>query len=122
MPTSTQTYLETDGKAVNVQLSYTVSKDDVAYVEQWLGIAQHSGGSGDYIALAIDERVYQFTVPAALAVAKGDTVYITTASVTGTHLPPDAAYSKTAAAGKIALFKATTAQDANNVVTGKLLN
>lgn len=120
MATSLLTHLESDGKALQVTLSYPTENGAVAYVEGWLGISQQSGNSGDMIALEIVSREWQFSVPTALAVAKGETVYVDTAAV-DTHTPPDAAYSKTAGSGKIALFKATSAQDANDVVTGILL-
>lgn len=111
------TYLESDGKAVNVTLSYTTKANSVAYVEGWLGITQASGDSGEVVALACDDREYQFTVPAGLSVAKGAIVYITVATVTG-HIPDDEAYTTTVGSGKVAFFKATAAKDANNVVTG----
>lgn len=120
MPTGMDTYKESDGKAVTVTLEYTVNNYQVAVVENWLGVTMASGDSGDMVALqtAIEER--QFVVPADLDVAKGDTVYITLATVTG-HTPDDEAYTKTAGAGKVALFKATSDQDESNIVTGILL-
>jgi predicted RecA/RadA family phage recombinase len=114
------TYLESDGKAVNVALTYTVAKGQLVVVENWLGIASDDGSSGDTIALSIDEREYQVTVPSGLAVAKGDKIYIEVADLTG-HIPDDTAYSTTAGAGKVAFFKATAAKDSNHVVTGKML-
>jgi plastocyanin len=120
MPAGDMTHLESDGNSVNVTLSYTVAAHEVALVEGWLGIAAQSGDSGSSIALQVDTREYQFTVPAALSVAKGDTVYITVATLTG-HKPQDAAYTTSSGAGKVPLFKATAAKDANHVVTGKLL-
>lgn len=114
------TYFESDGKAVNVLLSATVEKNMVAVVEGWVGITGASGDSGDYVALSVDDREYQFTVPSTLDVAKGDIVYIEVADVTG-HIPDDTAWSVTAGAGKVALFKATSAKDANDVVTGIML-
>lgn len=116
----TVSHFESDGKAVNVALSYTVGKGAVALVEGWLGVAGSSGDSGDQIALAVDDREYQFSVPAGLAVAKGAIVYITVATLTG-HIPDDEAYTTTAGAGKIAFFKATAAKDATNMVTGIML-
>lgn len=111
---------ESDGKAVDVSLLYTVAKDAVIYVEGWLGLAGSSGDSGDEIALVADDREYQFVVPAGLAVAKGAIVYITVATITG-HYPDDEAYTTSAGAGKLAFFKATAAKDANNVVTGTMI-
>lgn len=120
MVTGADTYFESDGKSVNVTLIATVVKDQVAVVEGWLGITGSDGDSGDTIALIADNREYQFTVPTALDVAKGDIVYITVADLTG-HTPDDTAYTKTAGAGKVAFFKATSDQDDNDVVTGIML-
>lgn len=113
-------FFESDGKAVNVLLTATVAKGAVIVAQGWVGLAGQNGVSGDTIALIADDREYQFKVPAALAVAKGDIVYITVATITG-HYPDDEAYTKAAGAGKVALFKATAAQDANNIVTGVML-
>lgn len=118
--TGAQTYHESDGKAVEVTLTATVAKDQVAYVQGWLGLVTKDGVSGENTNLTIDEREYQFTVPSALAVAKGDIVYIDVTDLTG-HTPDDSAYSKTAGSNKIRLFKATAAQDGNNMVTGIML-
>jgi hypothetical protein len=114
------TRFESDGKAVNVTLTAAVIKGQVAVVEGWLGIAGENGAIGDTIALICDDREYQFMVPAALPVVKGDTVFVTIATVTG-HTPQDAAYTTAAGAGKLALFKATAAKAANNMVTGIML-
>lgn len=117
----TPTYFESDGKAVNVLLDKgDVVKGAVIVAEGWVGLAGSNGDSGDYIALVADNREYQFKVPAGLAVNKGDIVYITVATVTG-HYPDDEAYSTSAGAGKIALFKATANKDVNNIVTGIML-
>lgn len=115
-----KTYFESDGKAVNVTLTATVAKGALAVVDGWVGIAGSSGDSGDEIALIADDREYQFLVPAGLAVNKGDIVYITVATVTG-HYPDDEAYTTSAGAGKVALFKATADKDDNDVVTGIML-
>ena len=120
MAAGDKTYLDNDALAVNVTLSATVKKDDLVVVQGWVGIAGSDGISGQTIALSIDLRAYQFTVPAGLAVAKGQIVYLTVADLTG-HKPNDAAYTTAAAAGKVALFRAMEAKDANNVVVGKFL-
>jgi plastocyanin len=114
------TFFESDGKAVDVSLLYTVGKGEVAVVEGWLGIAGASGDSGDEIALIVDDREYQFEVPAALSVSKGDIVYLEVADVTG-HTPDSTAWGTTAGSGKIAFFKATADVDANDIVTGIML-
>ena len=115
-----KTYFESDGKSVDVDLLYTVLKGQVIVADGWTGVAAGSGDSGDSIALIADDREYQFLVPAGLAVAKGAIVYVTVATVTG-HYPDDEAYTTSAGAGKVALFKATAAKDANNIVTGIML-
>lgn len=117
------TYFEGDGKSVTVTLSYATPNNQVAYVSQWLGITAQSGASGDSVALTVDHREYQFTVPAGLTVNAGDVVYIDTSdsSLSSAHVPGDAAYSTSAGSNKVALFKATAAKDGNNVVTGILL-
>lgn len=115
-----QTYQESDGKSVEVNLRYTVENKQVAYVDAFLGITMASGDSGDAINLNIDDREYQFTVPTALAVAKGDIVYVDVTDLTG-HTPDSTAYAKAAGSNRIRLFKATAAQDANDMVTGILL-
>lgn len=114
------TFFESDGKAVNVDLLNTVVKGQVAVVDGWAGITGQSGDSGDEIALIADNREYQFEVPSGLSVDKGDIVYLELADVTG-HTPDDSAYTTTAGAGKVAFFKATADKDANDIVTGILL-
>lgn len=114
------TYLESDGKGVNVDLLYTVTKNQVAYVDGFLGIILDDGDSGDTVAINTDKREYQITVPTALAVSKGDTIYIDVTDLTG-HTPDSTAYYKTAEANTVAFMKATQDQDANDVVTGILL-
>lgn len=112
---------ESDGKAVNVTLDAgDVVKGAVIVAEGWVGIAGEDADSGDTLALIADDREYQFKVPAGLAVAKGQIVYITVATVTG-HYPDDEAYTTSAGAGKVALFKATDDKWANNVVPGIML-
>lgn len=114
------TYIESDGKSFEVNLLYTVAAGQVAVVDGWVGIIEVGGVSGDAVAMNVDQREYQWTVPSSLSVAKGATVYITIATVTG-HKPDDAAWTTSAGAGKIALFKATKAKDSNNIVRGIML-
>jgi hypothetical protein len=113
-------YFESDGKAVNVDLLYEVAKGSVIVAEGWLGLAGEDGESGKSVALIVDNREYQFVVPAGLTVNKGDIVYITVATVTG-HYPDDEAYTTSAGAGHIAFFKATADKTADNIVTGIML-
>jgi len=118
--TGAETHLESDGKAVDVDLLYTVAKGQVLYVDGFLGVAAGDAESGESVALSVDQREYQFTVPANLTVNKGDIVYIDPSDLTG-HVPDDTGYATVANTGLLALFKATSAKDANNVVTGILL-
>lgn len=115
-----ENHFYSDGKSVEVSLLYTVVKGAVAYVEGWLGVSAASGDSGDQINLLTDDREYTFLVPAGLSVAKGATVYITVATITG-HYPDDEAYTTSPGAGQLAFFKATAAKDANNIVKGIML-
>ena len=122
MATGAETHLESDGKGVQVMLSYTVAGEQVAYVEGLLGVTGKSGDSGDYISLTIDRREYQFSVPAALSVSKGNTVYVDVDGL-AEHAPEDADYNTDGSGTTpIKLFLATSDKDANNVVTGILLS
>jgi plastocyanin len=111
---------ESDGAAVTVTLSAAVVKNQVAVVQGWVGITAAAGANGETIALVTTPREYQFTVPAALAVSKGDVVYLDVTDVTG-HTPDSTALYTAAGSNRIRLFKATRAKDANNIVTGILL-
>lgn len=113
-------HFEGDGKAVNCALTAAVTKGAVMYAQGWLGIAGGDGASGDTVACIVDEREYQFKVPAGLTVTKGLIVYITVATTTG-HYPDDEAYTTSAGAGKWAFFKATADKDSNNIVTGVMI-
>jgi len=124
MATGDKTYFESDGESVNVSLVSTIEANMVVLANGWLGISNGSGNSGGSVAVSIDRNEYQFTVPAALAVSKGDIVRIDTTAVTGTNIPPDAAYNKSAlSATNINLFKATEAKNGTtHVVSGILLS
>lgn len=111
------TYYESDGQAVNVDLTYSVTARDLVVVQSWVGVAVETGESGDTIALDISGVERQLQVPASLSVSKGATIYLEVADLTG-HTPDDTAYSTSSGAGKIALMKATAAKDASNIVTG----
>lgn len=120
MATGKDTNFDNAGRAVNVDLTYTVEAEQVAYIDGFLGLTNRSGDSGDTIALTADHQAYQFTVPTTLAVSKGDTVYVDVTDLTG-HIPDDTAYSTSSGANKVALFKALEDKDANHCVTGILL-
>jgi hypothetical protein len=121
MAVGQDTWKESDGKSVTVQISYDVlGNNQVVYVDGWLGLAVADGESGDLVALTIDRCEYQFEVPSGLSVSNGDIVYIEVADLTG-HAPDNTAYSTSSGAGKQALFKATSDKDENHIVTGILL-
>ncbi len=115
MAAGDNTYFDNDGKSVDVALTSTVAKDQIAYVDGWLGLASDDGVSGDTIALNVDLRAYQVTVPAALAVAKGDYIWIDVTDLTG-HIPDETAYYTATGANRLRFWKAMEAKDANNVV------
>lgn len=119
MTTGADSYKESDGAALNVDLLYTVDKGDVAYVDGWLGVTANSGDSGDTIALDVSSIERQFTVPSGLGASKGDIVYIDVTDLTG-HKPDDTAYSTSSGANKVAFFKATADQD-GTLLTGIVL-
>lgn len=122
MAVSTQIHKHSDGKSLDVTLSYPTEGKAVAYVNGWLGITERSGNSGEQVGLSINRVEYQFEVPSGLAVAIGEVVRIDLTALGSAHTPPSAAYNKSAAsATNIDLFKATAAKDANNVVTGILI-
>jgi hypothetical protein len=118
--TGIDTHKESDGQAVTVSLDATVYKDQVAYVDGWLGVAAGSGDSGDSIALDIGSVERQFTVPSSLNASKGDIVYIDVTSLYGQHIPNDSAYSTSAGGNKVAFFKATSDQD-GTFITGVVI-
>lgn len=122
MTAGTQVWKESDGKSVEVSLSYTTLSDSVAYVNGWLGITSRGGASGDSVVLQIDRTEYQIEVPASLSVSKGQIVRIDLTQLGSAHTPPDAAFNTSAeSATNINLMKATAAKDSANVVTGILL-
>jgi hypothetical protein len=106
---------ESDGQGVDVDLLYTVVKDRVVYVDGWLGFTWEDGDSGDTIALNVEDgSEWAIELPTAVAAVKGEEIFITVATLTG-HYPDDAAFTKSAGAGKVKLGKVTKSQDANDV-------
>lgn len=118
------TFFESDGKSVNVDLLYTVPGDSIAYIDGFLGIAVGDGESGDVLALNIDRREYQFEIPDTISPVQGDTIYIEVADLTG-HTPDSTAYSTSSGVGKKALCRCTsdyfTGANGVRTVTGILL-
>lgn len=118
-----QTHKEGMGEstnAVNVDLLYTVAKDRLIVADGWLGVADANGESGEAISMSINDVERQIWLPADFAGVKGDLVFITVATVTG-HYPDDAAYTKTAGAGKLLYAKLTSDQDDNDIATAIVL-
>jgi hypothetical protein len=103
-----------NGDARNVDLLYTVTKNQVAVVGGQVGIMSNSGGSGDTVAMDVADDIRVIELPAALNASAGDKIFITVATVTG-HTPDDAAYTTSAGAGKILLGILITDQDTNDL-------
>jgi predicted RecA/RadA family phage recombinase len=103
--------LVSDGNAVNVVLAQTVTKGQPVFADGFHGVAMTDGVSGDTIAIETSNREFEHEVAGALAVAKGDVLYITT---DGTDV-----VSKTNTGRLFGV--ATTAKDSNNVIWYKLL-
>lgn len=101
--------LRSDGKAVDVTVSATVTKGDVVLAEGFAGIAMQDAVSGETIALEIAQREHEINVGSVVA-AKGAVLYLTSAGAI------------TATVGSNKPFcKVTVAKDANNVVWAVLL-
>lgn len=105
--------LRSDGKAVDVVIPSghdPVTKGDLIIADGWYGIAMNDGVVGDTIAIEVTQREFVFTIPAAVAAAKGAVLYLTSAgAITAT------------ASGNTAALKVTKAKDSNNVIWAKLL-
>lgn len=99
---------DSDGNSVNRTLLGT-AVDQLVTDGIWAGILHESGNSGEVRAWTVDDGIYQWYVPDALTVNDGDIVYLTLATHTA-GVPQDAAYTTSAGAGKIALFKSIGAK------------
>lgn len=119
MAAGVNTYKNSDGKSVDVQLSYTVVRDRIAYIQGWLGVTAGAGDSDDYIALRVDDQEYQVDV-GSLSISKGANLYIDTADLTG-HYPDSTAFGTSAGAGKFIFGKTTSEKDGNNIVKVKMI-
>lgn len=107
------TFFNAHGDAREVELSYTVGKDQLAYVGGQLGITANSGNSGGTVALDVSDDIRIIQLPSDFAGVVGDKVFIDTADLTG-HTPDDTAYAKAAGAGLILLGILISDQDAND--------
>jgi len=117
---NTTALFESHGRALNVTVNAAIAKDDVLYINGFAGIAGDDAESGETIALLIEQVEYTVFVGTSLAVSKGDTIYVTTASVTA-DIIPQSALSTTSGAGKKAFLKATEARDSSGYVRCILL-
>ena len=78
--------LRSDGKAIEVTVSYDCDKDDPVYAEGFHGIAMEDASSGDTIAIEIAQRVHEITVDAGVTATKGTILYIASdQSITNTN-------------------------------------
>lgn len=104
--------LRSDGKAVDVTVTATVVKGDVVSIEGFAGIAMASASSGEDVALEIATREHEITVGSGVTAAKGDVLFVTTAS---------GAITNTDDGNTKPFCKVTVAKDANDVVWAVLL-
>lgn len=110
-------WLDSDGKAVRMVVSYDTPAQVIARVGTWVGFTQAAADSGDYIALEIIPREYQLQVPSSLTLPVGTKLYLDVSDYDNWagHRPPDAAYT-TSAGSNLYLGKITRAKDSNNTV------
>ncbi|MAU11114.1 MAG: hypothetical protein CL607_14940 [Anaerolineaceae bacterium] len=112
---------KSDGNAVDVTLSHSISGRKPILVNNIPGFPHESGDSGDMRAISADGAVYRVDIGASLTPSIGDTIYVTVASVTA-HEIPAAAYSTSSGAGKVPFVRVLSEKDANNFIDGKLIN
>lgn len=116
-------YKETDGRAVDVTLQYTITGQQPILVDGIPGFPSEAGVSGDVRALSADGAVYRVNIGASLSPSIGDVIYVTLASVSGVHEIPTAAYTTTAdGANTVPFLRVLSEKDANNWIEGKLIN
>jgi hypothetical protein len=97
-----------DGKSVDVVVpaGQTWEAGDPVSAQGWHGFAMAAGGAGDIVAIEVEQSVWEIDLGAGITGAKGDIVYITTA--TGVL----AAASGT---GIVPFAKVVLAKDSNNI-------
>ena len=99
-----------DGKAVDVTVTQTITKGDVVTADGFNGIALQDAVSGETIAIEIATREHEINIGGSVTGAKGAVIYITSAGVlTNTS------------AGNKPFCKVTVAKNANNYVWAVLL-
>lgn len=98
-----------DGQAVDVVLTKTVTKDGYYVEDGFFGFAMQDGVSGETIALEIAQVENEIVIDQGVTALKGDVLYI---NVSGevTNSNTDKPF-----------MKVTVEKDANNVVWGILL-
>lgn len=102
--------LRSDGKAVEVVVTKTVTKGDPVKAQGWQGVAMRDGLSGDTVAIETTQREFAFNVEG-LTAAKGDVLYIVAATGALTNT----------SSGNTAFCKVTKAKDSNDIAWAKLL-
>lgn len=101
--------MRSDGKAVDVTVTKTITKGDPTYAEGFYGIAMQDAVSGETIAIEIATREHEINI-GSVAGAKGAVLYITSdGEITATS------------SGNKPFCKVTQAKDANNIVWAVLL-
>jgi hypothetical protein len=97
-----------DGKAVDVVIpsGQTWEAGDPVYAQGFHGFAMEAGVAGDVVALEIEQSVWEMDLGASITGAKGDLIYITTATN---------ALAATAGTGKVLFGKVVLAKDSNNI-------
>ena len=112
---------ESDGKAVNVTLSYDVDANTLVYAEGFFGISATDGASGDVIALTIESMEYQVELPGGLDPAKGAILYAAAPSGYSANEVQSADLSTSSGSGKVPVFKVTGVKDSDGIATVILL-
>jgi hypothetical protein len=97
-----------DGKAIDVVIpaGQTWEAGDAVYAQGFHGFAMGAGTAGDVVALEIEQSVWEMDLGAGITGAKGDIVYITTATNV---------LAGTAGTGKVEFGKVVLAKDSNNI-------
>jgi len=109
MPTTDKSaFIESNGNSVRVTADAAVSKGEIVYWDGFLGVLADTSTSAEDAILTIDQREYQFYVPDAVSVSKGDVVYIDVDSLTGAPADDDYDTDDSGMTTPRALFMATS--------------
>jgi hypothetical protein len=116
MTAGSETWKESDGRAVSLTLTYAVTAGDVCYINGFMGIAMATGIAGDIVAFDIfpDERWLE--VPAALNVAIGDEIWIDVPNMGSNHKVPSAAFLKATATNARRFGRCVETESSDNIV------